>query len=98
MARISVEVVYATTVQQDLVRVELNDGTCAVDALRASGLVQRHPEIESDEILLGIFGARVKPGTALRDGDRVEVYRHLLVDPKAVRRAKVSSRRRAHRG
>jgi putative ubiquitin-RnfH superfamily antitoxin RatB of RatAB toxin-antitoxin module len=97
MARISVEVVYATPVQQDLVCIELDEGTSALDALRASGLAQRHPEIASGEPLLGIFGARVKPGTPLRDHDRVEVYRRLLVDPKAVRRAKVSAKRRANR-
>jgi len=98
MSRISVDVVYATPMRQDLVRVELDEGTSAVDALRASGLAQRHPEIESGELMLGIFGARVKPGTRLQDGDRVEIYRRLLADPKEARRAKVSAKRRANRG
>ena len=95
MARISVEVVYATRSNQEIVRVELEDGACATDALLASGLPVRYPEISRTETRLGIFGNQVRRATRLRDGDRVEVYRPLNVDPKAARREKASAKRRA---
>ena len=97
MARISVEVVYATRARQDIVRVELEDGASAMEALLASGLRERHPGISRTGASLGIFGSQVKPATRLRAGDRVEVYRPLNVDPKAARRKKASAKRRASR-
>jgi putative ubiquitin-RnfH superfamily antitoxin RatB of RatAB toxin-antitoxin module len=93
MARIGVEVVYALPAEQRVVRVELAPGATAIEALRASGLQDRHPEIAGLAPPLGIFGIRVKPDARLKAGDRVEVYRPLRVDPKVARRAKAALRR-----
>ncbi|MCE9661166.1 MAG: RnfH family protein, partial [Burkholderiales bacterium] len=84
-----IEVVCATPARQDIVEVLLDEGAAAIDALRASGLAGSHPEIGTDAPL-GIFGKRVKPDTRLQDGDRVEVYRPLQLDPKEARRAKAA--------
>jgi putative ubiquitin-RnfH superfamily antitoxin RatB of RatAB toxin-antitoxin module len=97
MARIGVEVVYALPAEQRVVQLELEAGATAIEALRASGLLDRHPEIAGAEPLLGIFGARVKPDACLKAGDRVEVYRPLRLDPMAARRAKASRARRSGR-
>ena len=65
--------------------------------LSASGLSEVHPEIDANRPVLGIFGRRVTPDTALQDGDRVEIYRPLINDPKEARRAKVSAKTRLKR-
>jgi putative ubiquitin-RnfH superfamily antitoxin RatB of RatAB toxin-antitoxin module len=79
-----VEVVYALARGEDCVTVSLSAGATASDALAASGLVARHPEIEKCQ--LGIYG-KVVPRTArLSEGDRVEIYRPLEIDPKEARR------------
>jgi putative ubiquitin-RnfH superfamily antitoxin RatB of RatAB toxin-antitoxin module len=97
MARLSIEVVCAWRDCQDVVHVGLEEGATALDALRASGLLQRYPEIGRGDPAVGIFGRRIPPATPLKDGDRVEVYRPLRVDPKEARRAKVSAKRRSKR-
>lgn len=97
MARLRIEVVYALRERQEVVTVELEEGSRALDALRASGLVRRHPAIPAASPLLGIFGRRADPATPLKDGDRVEVYRPLNLDPKAARREKAAAKRRRPR-
>ena len=97
MARLNIEVIRAWRDRQEVVQVSLEEGATALDALRASGLQQHHPEIDADEPALGIFGQRVPPGTPLVQGDRVEVYRPLLVDPRESRRAKVLAKRKLKR-
>ena len=90
--RIRVEVVYATPGRQDLVEVELPAGATALAAVRASGLPQRHPEIDLARGSFGVFGRVVAPDALLANGDRVEIYRPLAIDPKAVRRARAAAR------
>lgn len=84
---ISVDVVYALAERQDLVKLRLHAGTTIQQAVDASGLLQRHPEIELGKTnKVGVFAKLVKLDAELRDGDRVEIYRPLLADPKEVRR------------
>lgn len=84
---INVEVVYALPQRQELVAVRLPEGATVREALDASGLLQKHPEIEPDRNnKLGIYARLVKLDTELRDRDRVEIYRPLIADPKAVRK------------
>lgn len=83
---ISVEVVYALPHKQDLVHLKLPAGCTLQQALDASGLLQRHPEIDLAKNKLGIFAKLSKPDTVLHDLDRVEIYRPLIADPKEVRR------------
>ncbi|MCK6409775.1 RnfH family protein [Thauera sp.] len=84
---INVEVVYALPQRQELIGVHLLEGATVREALEASGLLQKYPEIQPDRAnKLGIFAKLVKLDTELRDRDRVEVYRPLIADPKAVRK------------
>ena len=85
-ARINVEVVYALPEQQPLLAVQLAEGATVEDAIRASGVLDAHPEIDLAKSKVGIFSKLVKLDEAVRDRDRVEIYRPLIADPKEVRR------------
>jgi len=81
-----VEIVYALRDRQVLLALEVEGGTTARQAVERSGILQRFPEIDLARAGLGIFGRVVSPDTPLRDGDRVEIYRPLIADPKNARR------------
>jgi hypothetical protein len=68
--------------------VQLPEGATVADALRSSGLAQRFAELAGSSLALGIWGRKARPHQLLQDGDRVEVYRPLRVDPKVARRAR----------
>ena len=92
-AVLRIEVVYcAAPGQVDLVELQLAPGCTLADAVAASGLLQRHA-LAPAGLNAGVWG-RVQPlAHVLRDGDRVEVYRPLLVDPKEARRQRYRSQR-----
>ena len=83
---INVEVVYALPHEQALVRLKLPEGATVAEAVRASGITEKHPEIDLARNKMGIFGKLTKADAVLRDRDRVEIYRPLIADPKEVRR------------
>lgn len=97
MERIRVEVVYALPQRQLRVGLELPAGATAIAAVLASGLGERHPEIDLARGKFGLYGQVVAPDTRLADGDRVEIYRPLAVDPRAARRARVAARAKSGR-
>ena len=82
---IKVEVVYALAAEARVVQLELAAGSTVLDAVRASGFPAGGK--------FGIYGRRVPGQTALREGDRVEVYRPLAEDPKEARRRRARKRR-----
>ena len=84
--RIQVEVVLAMPERQELVVLELAIGATVADAISRSGLPEMFEGFELDATKLGIFGQKASPQQVLRDGDRVEIYRPLIADPKEVRR------------
>ncbi|PCM44575.1 RnfH family protein [Marinobacter sp. ANT_B65] len=90
-----VEVAYARPDKQEIIPVQVPDGTTAVEAVKLSGIAEIFPEIDADSIDMGIFGKVIKKPAEheLRDGDRVELYRPLQIDPKQARlnRAKKKS-------
>jgi putative ubiquitin-RnfH superfamily antitoxin RatB of RatAB toxin-antitoxin module len=90
MATIRVEVVYALPEKEDAVVLMLPEGATVRDALVASGFRARHPDIDLRH--LGIYGKAVSAERRLADGDRVEIYRPLLIDPKEARRRRAGRR------
>ena len=86
VAPIRVEVVYARPDGQCLVEVDLATGARVREAVEASGLLARHPEIDLRKNRVGVFGKLVTLDTVVNDHDRVEIYRPLSADPKDVRR------------
>lgn len=87
-----VEVVYALPHMQEQVELELAPGSTVQDAIEASGLLQRLPQIELGRT--GIWGRPAGPATRLRERDRVEIYRPLIADPKTVRRERAAKSRK----
>ncbi|MCK9200567.1 MAG: RnfH family protein [Gallionella sp.] len=83
---INIEVVYALPHEQTLLKKNVPAGTTVADALQASGILQKHPELNLATSKLGIFGKLIKADAVLRDKDRIEIYRPLIADPKEVRR------------
>lgn len=84
--RIAVEVVCAMPERQLLYRVSLPAGSTALQAVQQSGILRELPEVAFDPSRLGIFSRRVEADELLKDGDRVEIYRPLTIDPKDARR------------
>jgi putative ubiquitin-RnfH superfamily antitoxin RatB of RatAB toxin-antitoxin module len=88
--RMRIEVIYALPQRQERVTVELPEGATLIRAVEASGLLAKYPEIDSAKNKFGIFAKLSKPDTALRDRDRVEIYRPLIADPKEVRKKRAA--------
>lgn len=74
---------------------EIVEGASAREAIEASGVLGRHPEIDLEHLKLGKFGRRIAPDTALQEGDRIEILRPLAMSPMEARRLRV--RRKARR-
>ena len=96
---ITVEVAYARPDQQKIIELLVEPGTTAYQAAERSGIVKVFPEIDLDSAKMGIFGqargarGRKPPGgQGLQPGDRVEIYRPLISDPKEVRRKRAQKK------
>ncbi len=85
---IQVEVVLAMPGRQELVSLEVAAGTTLAEAIALSGLPEMFEGFELDLTKVGIFGQKAAPDRVLTAGDRVEIYRPLIADPKEVRRQK----------
>jgi uncharacterized protein len=84
--KITVEVALAGPKLQTVRRILLPEGSTVADALAASGL-------QAEPGRVGVYGKVVPPRTILREGDRVEIYRPLLADPKELRRDRAAGSR-----
>lgn len=86
MPEISVEVVYALPEKQYQRVVTLEEGSTVEQAIVASGLLELRRDIDLSRNKVGVFSRPVKLGDMLQEGDRVEIYRPLIADPKELRR------------
>lgn len=91
VSELQVEVAYAAPSRQAVKALRLPAGSCVEDAIRASGLLTEFPEIDLARQRVGIFGELAELATLLTDGDRVEIYRGLVADPKEARRRRARS-------
>lgn len=96
--KLRAEVVYALAGAAHIVAVELDAGATLRDALAASELAARFPEIGREGGVVGVFGEKKPLDTPLADGDRIEIYRPLRADPKEVRRRRATKKRGAVTG
>jgi len=85
---LAVELVYASEAEYTLLSVLVKKGTTIREALIFSGLLSLYPEIDLDHFICGIFSQRKSVDDKVNEGDRIEVYRPLIVDPKEARRAR----------
>lgn len=89
--KIAVEVAYALPEKQYLQRVTLQEGATVEEAIRASGLLELRTDIDLTKNKVGIYSRPAKLSDTVHDGDRVEIYRPLIADPK--RAAQATSRK-----
>lgn len=89
---IRIEVVYALPEQAYLLPLSVNAGTTIRQAIETSGLLQQCPEIDLERNKVGIFSKLENLDAVLSDGDRIEIYRELRVDPKEARRRRVEKK------
>lgn len=86
MANIQVEVVFAKADRQQLTRVTLADGATVAEAIAESSIARHFPDDDLDALQVGVWGRPVARTDLLSDGDRVELYRELQLDPREARR------------
>lgn len=84
--QISIEVAYALPDKQALLEVVIEQGTTVEQAVLASGIIKRFPQIDLSKDKVGIWNRTCKLSDCPKNGDRIEVYRPLIADPKEVRR------------
>lgn len=97
-ASIQVEVAYARPDEQLILTVEVPAGATLEEAIRLAKIQERFPEIELETAKVGVFGKLSKLSASVRAGDRVEIYRPLLADPKAVRKKRAAEGKRMRKG
>ncbi len=95
---IQVEVAYALPERQVILPVMLAAGSTIEQAIEQSGVLSEFPEIDLSQNKVGIFGKLSKKTAELKAGDRVEIYRPLLADPKEVRRRREAEGKRMKKG
>ncbi len=91
---IRVEVVYAEPERAVVKHLELNPTASVADALRLAALDAAFAGVDLLTAPVGIFGSPARPERALKDGDRIEIYRRLSADPKTARRARAREARK----
>ncbi len=84
-------IAYAEPDQQVWLKLEIPEGSTLLDALNRSGILTRFPQVDLKRQKVGIFGKLAKLDTPLREGDRVEIYRPITVDPTKVKRRQVNA-------
>jgi len=83
---IAIEIAYATPAKQKILALSVKTGSSLIDCIKTSGIFYHFPEIDINTLQAGIWG-KVKPLEHIVEaGDRIEIYRPLITDPKASRR------------
>ena len=95
---INVEVAYALPEKQVIRAVNVDAGTTIGAAIVQSGIMMDFPDLELEDAKVGIFGKAAAMTTVLSDGDRVEIYRPLIADPKEVRRKRAAEGKKMKKG
>ncbi|MBY4677372.1 RnfH family protein [Marinobacterium sp. CAU 1594] len=95
-----VEVAFALPEEQRIISLQVEDGCTAYEAVINSGIVELFPQIDPENTPMGIFGKAIRDpkSTVLKEGQRVEIYRPLIADPKearAKRAAKMKAQKEA---
>lgn len=89
--RVRVEIAYVEPGRQFLQALDLAAGASIAEAIAASALAERFPLLDTASLRVGVFSRPATRDTLLRDGDRVELYRSLIADPKEVRRRRATA-------
>ena len=95
---ILVEVAYARPEKQIIIPLKISSGTNVKAAIIQSGILALFPEIKLDATKVGLFGKITTLDNVLREGDRVEIYRPLIADPKEIRRQRALQGKKMKKG
>jgi hypothetical protein len=95
---VEVEVAYARPDTQVILPVKVEKGATVEDAIKLSGILHNFMEIDLAVNKVGVFGKLSKLATPLRSGDRVEIYRTLIADPKEVRKQRAAQGKAMKKG
>ena len=82
----NIEVAYALPTKQSLVDVAIKEGATVEEVIQASNLLNEYPDIDLSSTKVGIWSRVVKLRDSVKDGDRIEIYRPLIADPKEIRK------------
>ncbi|MDR3478571.1 MAG: RnfH family protein [Gammaproteobacteria bacterium] len=86
-----VEVAYARPTDQRIIQVEVTPGSTLETAIDRSGILEIYPEIDLNQQKVGVFGELKKLTDHVNEGDRIEIYRPLTIDPMEARRNKANA-------
>lgn len=87
----NIGVCYAEADRQLWMRLDVPEECSVEAAIQRSGVLKRFPEIDLKRQKVGIFGKIVKLDSAVKEGDRIEIYRGIVADPKTVKRRRIKS-------
>ncbi|QSA98981.1 RnfH family protein [Methylococcus sp. EFPC2] len=87
-----IEVAYAKPGEQVLLALDVLEGSTAEQAIRQSGILERFPEIDLEQAKIGIYSKPCKLDQPVKSGDRLEIYRPLIADPKEARRNRAAKK------
>jgi len=90
---IKIEVVYASPTQQKLIALEVSENCSVIDAVKISGILEQVPEIDLNKNKVGIFGKIVELNSLVTEGNRIEIYHSLLIDPKEARKSRAKKQK-----
>lgn len=96
--KIRVEVAYALPDEQQIIELEVDQGTTVQQAILRSGISGYFQDLDIENSKVGIFGKLTKMDRELKAGDRVEIYRPLIADPKEVRRQRAAAGKKMKKG
>lgn len=86
----NVGVCYALADRQLWLRLDVPEGSTIAEAIQLSGLLKQYPEIDLESQKVGVFGKIAKLDAAVKEGDRVEIYRKITADPTQVQRRRAA--------
>jgi len=95
---INIEVVYGHSDKQVLLNLDVDEATTIEEAIKASGILNQFEEIDLSVNKVGVFGKIAKLSAGLIAGDRIEIYRPLIADPKEVRRRRAAEGKKMKKG
>lgn len=98
LSSIRIEIAYAAATRQLLTPLQVSAGTTVQQAIELSGILTKFPEIDLAKNKVGIFGKVTTLSEELREGDRVEIYRPLLADPKKIRQQRAAEGKALKKG
>lgn len=93
-----VEVVYGYTDRQVLIALDVDENATVEEAIKSSGLLEQFEDIDLKTNKVGVFGKMIKLSASLKEGDRIEIYRPLIADPKEVRRRRAAEGKKMKKG